>query len=126
MTCSACRQHVLVKVAVRGLLGLQRLLRAEPQVGERVDDIHALVAEASLGALRPMRFLVGRLSTTSPRSAARPARTLRPAQQTPEILAACQYDHSTDTVHVRNISKAMLFRTGIISYAGQSLIYRRA
>jgi hypothetical protein len=39
---------VLVKVQYGGLLGLQRLLRAEPQAGERVDDIQALVAETSL------------------------------------------------------------------------------
>jgi len=39
---------VLVKIQYGGLLGLQRLLRTASQVGERVDDIQALVAEASL------------------------------------------------------------------------------
>jgi len=39
---------VLVKIQYGGLLGLQRLLRAESQVDERVEDIQALVAEASL------------------------------------------------------------------------------
>lgn len=39
---------VLVKIQYGGLLGLQRLLRAALQVGERVDDIQALAAEASL------------------------------------------------------------------------------
>ena len=39
---------VLVKVQYGGLLGVQRVLRAEPQVAERVDDIHTLVTEASL------------------------------------------------------------------------------
>jgi hypothetical protein len=37
---------VLVKIQYGGLLGLQRLLRAEPQAGERVDDIHTLATEA--------------------------------------------------------------------------------
>lgn len=39
---------VLVKIQYGGLLGLQRLLRATPQVAERVEDVRSLVAEASL------------------------------------------------------------------------------
>ena len=39
---------VLVKIQYGGLLGLQRQLRSEPQAGERVEDIQALVAEGSL------------------------------------------------------------------------------
>jgi len=43
------RPHsVQVKIQYGGLLGLQRLLRAEPQVAERVEDINALVVEAAL------------------------------------------------------------------------------
>jgi hypothetical protein len=38
---------VLVKIQYGGLLGLQRLLRAEPQVAERVEDVRALIAEAA-------------------------------------------------------------------------------
>lgn len=37
---------VLVKIQYGGLLGLQRVLRATPQVAERVEDIQALVSEA--------------------------------------------------------------------------------
>ncbi len=37
---------VLVKIQYGGLLGLQRLLRAQTEVGERVEDVQALVAEA--------------------------------------------------------------------------------
>jgi hypothetical protein len=37
---------VLVKIQYGGLLGLQRLLRAETQVAERVEDVQALVGEA--------------------------------------------------------------------------------
>jgi hypothetical protein len=61
---------VLVKVQYGGLLGLQRLLRAEPQVGERVDDIHALVAEASLrfGDAVPCGSLVDDITAFKPRA----------------------------------------------------------
>ena len=38
---------VQVKIQYGGLLGLQRLLRAETQVGERIEDVQALVAEAA-------------------------------------------------------------------------------
>jgi len=38
---------VLVKIQYGGLLGLQRLLRATPQVGERIEDVQALVTEAT-------------------------------------------------------------------------------
>ena len=37
---------VLVKIQYGGLLGVQRVLRAEPQVAESVKDVQALVAEA--------------------------------------------------------------------------------
>ena len=61
---------VLVKVQYGGLLGLQRLVRAEPQVGERVDDIHALVAEASLrfGDAVPCGSLVDDITAFKPRA----------------------------------------------------------
>jgi hypothetical protein len=39
---------VFVKIQYGGLLGLQRLLHPEAQVTERVEDVQALVAEASL------------------------------------------------------------------------------
>jgi hypothetical protein len=39
---------VLVKIQYGGLLGLQRLLKVEAQAVERVEDVQALVAEASL------------------------------------------------------------------------------
>jgi hypothetical protein len=39
---------VLVKIQYGGLLGLQRMLHAEPQLAERVEDVQALVAEAAL------------------------------------------------------------------------------
>jgi hypothetical protein len=39
---------VIVKIQYGGLLGLQRLLKSEAQVAERVEDVQALVAEASL------------------------------------------------------------------------------
>lgn len=39
---------VLVKIQYGGLLGLQRLLHAEAQVAERVQDIQALVGDANL------------------------------------------------------------------------------
>jgi hypothetical protein len=38
---------VLVKIQYGGLLGVQRELRAEPQVADRVEDVQALLAEAS-------------------------------------------------------------------------------
>jgi hypothetical protein len=61
---------VLVKVQYGGLLGLQRLLRAEPQVGERVDDIHTLVVEASLrfGNEVPCGSLVDDITAFKPRA----------------------------------------------------------
>lgn len=39
---------VLVKIQYGGLLGLQRQLHPDAQVAERVEDVQALVAEASL------------------------------------------------------------------------------
>ena len=39
---------VLVNIQYGGLLGLQRLLSVAPQVAERVEDVQALVAEASV------------------------------------------------------------------------------
>jgi hypothetical protein len=61
---------VLVKVQYGGLLGLQRLLRAEPQVGERVDDIHTLVVETSLrfGDEVPCGSLVDDITAFKPRA----------------------------------------------------------
>lgn len=61
---------VLVKIQYGGLLGLQRLLRAESQVAERVDDIRALVAEASLrfNDEIPYASLVDNITAFKPRA----------------------------------------------------------
>jgi hypothetical protein len=61
---------VQVKIQYGGLLGLQRLLRAEPQVAERVDDVNALVAEAALrfGDEVPCAPLVDDITTFKPRA----------------------------------------------------------
>ncbi|HWR87243.1 MAG TPA: hypothetical protein VN277_02355 [Acidiferrobacterales bacterium] len=61
---------VLVKIQYGGLLGLQRLLRAEPQVGERIEDIQTLVAEASLrfGDEVPCTLLVTDITAFKPRA----------------------------------------------------------
>ena len=60
---------VLVKIQYGGLLGLQRLLRAESQVAERVADIQALVAEASLRFSDevPCALLVTNITAFKPR-----------------------------------------------------------
>ncbi len=61
---------VLVKVQYGGLLGLQRLLRAESQVAERVDDIQALITEAQLryGDAVPCTSLVDDITACKPRA----------------------------------------------------------
>jgi hypothetical protein len=61
---------VLVKIQYGGLLGLQRLLRAESQVSERVEDIQALVVEASLrfSDAVPCAPLVADITTFKPRA----------------------------------------------------------
>jgi hypothetical protein len=61
---------VLVKIQYGGLLGLQRLLRAASQVGERIDDIQTLVAEASLrfSDAVPCALLVDDITAFKPRA----------------------------------------------------------
>jgi hypothetical protein len=63
---------VLVKIQYGGLLGLQRVLRAESQVAERVEDVQALVAEASArfggAAGIPVAPLVADITTFKPRA----------------------------------------------------------
>jgi len=61
---------VLVKIQHGGLLGLQRLLRAEPQVAERVEDIRALIAEAAqrFGDDVPCAPLVEDITAFKPRA----------------------------------------------------------
>jgi hypothetical protein len=61
---------VLVKIQYGGLLGLQRLLRATPQVAERVEDVRTLVAEAALrfGDQPPCAPLVGDITAFKPRA----------------------------------------------------------
>jgi len=61
---------VLVKIQYGGLLGLQRLLRATPQVAERVEDVRTLVAEAALrfGDQPPCAPLVGDVTAFKPRA----------------------------------------------------------
>jgi hypothetical protein len=61
---------VLVKIQYGGLLGLQRLLRATPQVAERVEDVRTLVAEAALrfGDQPPCAPLVEDITAFKPRA----------------------------------------------------------
>ena len=61
---------VLVKIQYGGLLGLQRLLRAASQTGERIDDIQTLVAEASLrySDAVPCALLVDDITAFKPRA----------------------------------------------------------
>jgi len=61
---------VLVKIQHGGLLGLQRLQRAEPKVAERVEDVRALVAEAVLrfGEDVPCAPLVEDITAFKPRA----------------------------------------------------------
>jgi len=61
---------VLVKIQHGGLLGLQRLLRAEPQVAERVEDVRALIAEAAqrFGDDVPCAPLVEDITAFKPRA----------------------------------------------------------
>jgi len=61
---------VLVKIQYGGLLGLQRVLRVAAQVAERVEDVQALVAEASLrfGDEIPCAPLVDDITAFKPRA----------------------------------------------------------
>jgi len=61
---------VLVKIQYGGLLGVQRLLRTESQVAERVEDVQALVAEALLRYSDevPCTQLVGDITAFKPRA----------------------------------------------------------
>jgi hypothetical protein len=61
---------VLVKIQHGGLLGLQRLLRAEPQVAERVEDVRVLIAEAAqrFGDDVPCAPLVEDITAFKPRA----------------------------------------------------------
>jgi hypothetical protein len=61
---------VLVKIQYGGLLGLQRLLQATPQVAERVEDVRTLVAEAALrfGDQPPCAPLVEDITAFKPRA----------------------------------------------------------
>ncbi len=61
---------VLVKIQYGGLLGLQRLLRADPHVAERVENIHALVTESTLrfGDQMPCAQLVDDITAFKPRA----------------------------------------------------------
>jgi hypothetical protein len=61
---------VQVKIQYGGLLGLQRMLRAEPQVAERVADVSALVAEAALrfGDEVPCASFVNDITAFKPRA----------------------------------------------------------
>lgn len=61
---------VLVKIQYGGLLGLQRLLHATPQVTERVEDVRTLVAEAAhrFGDQLPCAPLVGDITAFKPRA----------------------------------------------------------
>lgn len=61
---------VLVKIQYGGLLGLQRLLRAESQVAERVEDIQAMVAEAlpRFSGEAPCTQLVDDITAFKPRA----------------------------------------------------------
>ena len=63
---------VLVKIQYGGLLGLQRLLHAAPQVAARVEDVQALVAEATArfggAAGIPCASLVDDIAAFKPRA----------------------------------------------------------
>lgn len=61
---------VLVKIQYGGLLGLQRMLHAEPHVTERIENVHELVAEAArrFGDEVPCAPLVGDITAFKPRA----------------------------------------------------------
>jgi len=63
---------VSVKIQYGGLLGLQRLLRAAPQLAERVEDVQVLIAEATArfgGVTRiPCTPLVDDITAYKPRA----------------------------------------------------------